>query len=439
MEARIAKLFRYAPGVPGLEKGQANFRCLSASIFSLYLLGLYFAGWRDEVYSIVPAILGYFAFCISQVISTRLSPAFSRSRCVLAIVLDQLCIAWLILSSGGLGAPFAFTPAVASIGHGQRHGANYAYISCVISLVIVSVTVYVSPFWSEFPFIAGGVVLTACCLPAYAAALSTRLARDKLRMEAKALEMEKVAEDAQARARQHREELAHVARLSTMGEMASGIAHEINQPLGAILSYNQACIRMLQEADGSKDEIVRGMTMAAEQAKRAAEIIERLRSFLRKKAVTQAPVNLNEVITNALTLIELGLKDHQVVVETDLTIELPNVFADCIQLEQVVLNITRNAIDAMKEFSPDERRLRISTIATNNEVMVSISDNGPGIPVAVLPKLFHPFFTTKADGMGLGLVISQSIVEAFGGRITAHNLPGRGAVFQFSFPAYGTR
>lgn len=438
MGTEIAKLFGPRPGLPGLEKDQADFRCVNVTIFSLYTFGLYVAGWKNEALSFVPGIFAYFVFCMSQVLSTRLSPAFSNTRCILAIIVDQLCISWLILSSGALGAPFAFTPAIASIGHGQRHGAKYAYISSAVSLVIVSLTVYVSPYWSKFPFIAVGVVLTACYLPVYAAALSKRLARDKHKMEAKALEMQKVAEEAQARVRQHREELAHVARLSTMGEMASGIAHEINQPLGAILSYNQACIRMLQDDDICKDEVVRGMNMAAEQAKRAAEIIQRLRSFMRKQAITQVPVNLNEVIKNALTLIELGLKDNQVAVETNLAPELPLISADSIQLEQVVLNLTRNSIDAMSSLPAGERRLRISTSFIDDAVTVSISDNGPGIPVAVLPNLFHPFFTTKENGMGLGLVISQSIVEAFGGRLTAQNLPSLGAVFQFSFPAQGT-
>lgn len=241
-------------------------------------------------------------------------------------------------------------------------------------------------------------------------------------------------EASEKRLRQHQSELAHVARLNTMGEMASGIAHEINQPLAAILSYNQACIRMLQDEEPDAEEIVRAMQSAAAQSKRAGEIIKRLRAFVSKQATRPEPVDLNQVIQNALTLIEHGLRDHQVTVQTNLALSLPPVIADGIQLEQVVLNLIRNGMDAMKDISIPDKIIAISTRLEQNRVVISVQDYGHGISHDVANQLFHPFFTTKSDGMGLGLTISYSIVEAYGGILTAHNLPDGGAEFSFSLP-----
>ncbi|WPX44186.1 ATP-binding protein [Undibacterium sp. CCC3.4] len=253
--------------------------------------------------------------------------------------------------------------------------------------------------------------------------------RDMGPIRKKALE---AIEASEKRLRQHQVELAHVARLNTMGEMAAGIAHEINQPLAAILSYNQACIRMLQSDDANDDEIIQAMKSSALQSKRAAEIITRLRAFVSKKSSKTAPVDLNQVIHNVLSLSEHHLKDFQVITETELMYGLPVVTADPIGMEQVVLNLVRNGMEAMQEFPTDARIIHIQTAVQESRVVLTVRDGGAGIPAEVLPHLFDPFLTTKDNGMGLGLTISYSIVESYGGTLSAKNLPHGGAEFSFS-------
>lgn len=419
----------------GLERGQAGFRFLFALIFAMYVGGMFAAGYRDEVAQIFPALLAYLLFGISQIASTRIVPAFSFQRCSLAVVLDQVCIAWIMLASGIWGAPFAFTPAVGSIGHGLRHGARFAYFSCAVSAVTVSAVMVLSPFWSAQPAVAVGVVLASVCLPVYAAALSTRLTRDKQQIEQHARDLEAIAVDARERLQQRQTELAHLSRLSTMGEMASGIAHEINQPLSAIVSYNQASIRMLAEPEPDHAELTRAMRMAAEQSKRVGEIIRRLRSFVRNEPPQARLLDLNDVVGASLELIDHLLVDAMVRVNTELAANLPPVAADSIQLEQVLLNLLRNAIDAMQRVPPAARRVTLRTRAAGGGVEIEVVDAGSGIDQATLARLFHPFFTTKADGMGLGLAISQTIVESFGGSIAARNGEQCGAIFTIVFPA----
>jgi len=238
------------------------------------------------------------------------------------------------------------------------------------------------------------------------------------------------------RLRVHQAELAHVTRLTTMGEMASGIAHEINQPLTAILSYSQASIRMLKGPRPDIEEIIRAMRSAADQSKRAGEIIARLRSFVTKKRAPLELVNVNQHIQNVLRMSEYDLRDLNVRFEINLAHALPFVAADGIQLEQVVTNLIRNAVDAMNEVAPDKRTIKVTSMLENDRVVVSVQDNGSGIVEDDQSYLFQPFFTTKKDGMGLGLTISTSIVESYGGQLQAHNLPTGGAEFIFYFPAY---
>ncbi len=235
--------------------------------------------------------------------------------------------------------------------------------------------------------------------------------------------------------RQRQAELAHVARLNTMGEMASGIAHEINQPLTAILSYNQACIRLLRDEDADIEEIMRIMRSAAAQSRRAGEIIKRLRAFVTKQAGQPGPVDLNQITQNVLTLSEHELRDHRIRVRTQFAMSLPAVVADGIQLEQVILNLVRNGIDAMAGTVSEDKVIAIATWFENGRVAISVRDFGHGISPRAKEQLFNPFFTTKSNGMGLGLTISQSIIDACGGTLSFRNLPVGGAEFSFSLPA----
>lgn len=241
-------------------------------------------------------------------------------------------------------------------------------------------------------------------------------------------------EASERKLREHRSELAHVARLNLMGEMASGIAHELNQPLNAILNFNQACLRMLADEEPDFDEIGRAMTQAAEQSKRAGEIIRALRAFICKHDAAPAPLRLAQVARNALVLAERELRDQQVDVAQDFPGDLPDVTADSIQIEQVILNLLRNSTEAMYACPPEKRRIEISARATEKEVVVTVRDHGSGIPQDMLDRIFHPFHTSKPHGMGLGLAICQSIIESYGGQFRARNCPDGGAELEFSLP-----
>ena len=233
------------------------------------------------------------------------------------------------------------------------------------------------------------------------------------------------------RLRQHQTELAHVTRLTTMGEMVSGIAHELNQPLSAILSYNQACIHLLHSPNPNIEKIIQAMQSAATQSTRAGDIIARLRSFIKKENCLPELINVNQHIENVLTLIEHDLRDAEVTLQVDLVDQIPPVLADGIQIEQVILNLIRNAIDAMSDVNVAEKTIRISTKYESNFVFVSVIDKGCGISEGTMDNLFHPFFTTKKDGLGLGLAISTSIIESFGGKLIAKNNTFGGAEFSF--------
>jgi two-component system sensor histidine kinase TtrS len=236
---------------------------------------------------------------------------------------------------------------------------------------------------------------------------------------------------------QHQSEMAHVARLSTMGEMASGIAHEINQPLAAITNYTRGCIRMLQKGDeGQQGRLIAAMEQVASQAERAGEIIRQLRRFVRKEAPEREWVDLAVLIHSLLRFIQPELRKGDVKVKLNLVSGLPAVWVHGIQLEQVLLNLTRNAIEAMQD-NVGERRLGISAYQKGGAVYLQVSDNGHGIDAALQERLFTPFVTTKKQGMGLGLSISQGIIESHGGTMKLESNPGEGTHFTIMLPLRG--
>lgn len=236
--------------------------------------------------------------------------------------------------------------------------------------------------------------------------------------------------------RQHQAELAHVSRLSTMGEMAAGLAHELNQPLAAIVNYTQGCVRRL----GSRGEMdVRALQMAMEevsaQAARAGEIIRRLRDFVRKGEIKQSTVDINTLITVALNLVQPEARHQGINVQLELAQQLPPVSVDPIQIEQVIVNLARNAIEAMSGVDWPMRGLSIrSSLTENGMIEVALRDTGEGLAEELLKQLFYPFFTTKAAGLGMGLNISRSIIEAHQGRLWATQNPDCGMTFHFTLP-----
>ncbi len=244
---------------------------------------------------------------------------------------------------------------------------------------------------------------------------------------------------AEAEAREHRERLAHVTRLSTLGEMAAGIAHEINQPLTAIASYAQALARQMRSDPGGHPERRDTVERIAEQALRAGEILRRLRDFARKGEDKRVPCDLGEAIRDALRLAEVAAQRHEARVEVQVPERLPRVVADSIQLQQVILNLVRNALEAMDAVPRSRRRLLVAAARQGDRVEVSVTDSGPGVEERAQPQLFHPFFTTKRQGMGMGLSISHSIVTAHGGALSWAPNPEGGATFRFTLPLAGGR
>jgi PAS domain S-box-containing protein len=235
--------------------------------------------------------------------------------------------------------------------------------------------------------------------------------------------------------REHQTQLAHVDRINTMGEMASGIAHELNQPLSAILSFNQASIRLLDEYEPDLQHVREILTSATHQTQRAGEIIRRLRAFVSKRAPQMTEVDIDSMVSNAIEMDRHEIEERGAVVEQALCTDLPLVFGDAIQIEQVVVNLIRNALDAMEATPDGEKKLVVRTMRVSDSmVQVTVSDTGSGISEDVRTRIFLPFFTTKTYGMGLGLAISTSIVEAHGGKLIATANPAGGTTFAFTVP-----
>jgi len=236
-------------------------------------------------------------------------------------------------------------------------------------------------------------------------------------------------------ARQLQERLTHFSRLSTMGEMAAGLAHEINQPLSAIATYAQACQRFLKMPDGDEADVVEALQQINAQALRAGEVIRRLRNFVKNREVKREPVDCNRLLDDLRTLAETDARLHNVRLRIEAESNLPTVYADPIQLQQVVLNLVRNAIDAMAEAPETRREVVLSTRMTpDGEIEVVVADHGTGLAAEATEHLFNPFFTTKSGGTGLGLAISLSIVRAHGGRLWHTPNEGTGARFHFTLP-----
>ena len=241
---------------------------------------------------------------------------------------------------------------------------------------------------------------------------------------------------AEAEARQHRERLAHVARLGAMGEMAAGIAHELNQPLAAIATYTQAVQRLVSAGEMDEEELGDVLSRVAGQAQRAGQVISRLRKFVRRGVIERRLQDLNQLIRDILTLAEPGAKDHGVTLNLDLDEDIPAVQVDGVQIQQVILNLIRNAIDAVYAEGKDNPAVTLETgRGDDDEVTLVVEDNGPGIPEEIARRLFEPFFTTKDEGMGLGLPLSRSIVEAHGGHLRYAARPGGGSIFTIHLPA----
>jgi two-component system, LuxR family, sensor kinase FixL len=227
-------------------------------------------------------------------------------------------------------------------------------------------------------------------------------------------------------------ELLHISRLSAMGQMVSALAHELNQPLAAIMNYVRAARRLIEDGAGINPKALEAMDKAVAQTARAGQIIRRLREFVEKGRSNQSRDKLNRVVEEASALALIGARESGVKVIFSLSPSLPDVQVDRIQIQQVILNLIRNSIEAMAE--SEWRELSIRTRVRGAEAEVEIADTGSGLTAQVMARLFQPFVTTKSQGMGLGLSISRSIIDAHGGRIWAEPGAAGGVTFRFTLP-----
>ena len=232
-----------------------------------------------------------------------------------------------------------------------------------------------------------------------------------------------------------RQDLAHVGRVSTMGELTASLAHELNQPLTAILSNAQAAQRILTSDKADLVEIREILGDIVEDDKRAGEVIHRLRGFLKKSNLEVSALDIGELVGQVARLVSSDAIIRNVAIRVELAPGLPSVCGDRVQLQQVILNLLMNGLDAMRESGEGERTLVLRTVDGGPaSVVVAVEDSGVGIDEADLDHVFHAFYTTKPDGLGMGLAIARSIVEAHGGHLEARNNPRWGATFSFTLP-----
>jgi len=246
----------------------------------------------------------------------------------------------------------------------------------------------------------------------------------------------KHAEEEREKLRQAQAELAHINRVTAMGELTASLAHEIKQPIAAAITDAGTCLKWLARDRPDVEEAREAASRIIKDVTRASEIISRISSLFKKGEPQRELVDVNEIIREMIALLSDEAGRYSISIQTDLAADLPNIRADRVQLQQVFMNLMLNAIDAMNQTNA-ARELTINSKRTpEDQVLISVIDNGIGLPLQRADKVFDPFFTTKAQGTGMGLSISRSIIESHGGRLWATANPERGATFQFTLPSH---
>lgn len=238
----------------------------------------------------------------------------------------------------------------------------------------------------------------------------------------------------QIESQQHQAELAHLARLNTMGEMASGMAHELNQPLTALVGFAETAITGAETGGLSGEQHRHILERIVSESQRAAEIIRRLRTLVRKRPPERGPTDIPELIQEAIRVVEHEAERSGCRIQVEVDEDLPQLEADRIQILQVILNLVKNGIEAMEEAAPEDRTLTISVWRNGRQIEVTVVDRGPRASEIDIDQLFQPYFTTKQKGLGMGLAICRSIIEAHAGQLSATRNVNHGLTFRFSLP-----
>lgn len=237
---------------------------------------------------------------------------------------------------------------------------------------------------------------------------------------------------------QHLAELTRAWHINTIGEMASGLAHELNQPLCAILNYSNGCLRLLRRDIVEPEKLKSAVQQIAAQSQRAGEIIKRIRNLVAKREPNRSPVDINGLVLESIAIVKTEAAKSNVKMCTCLAEALPPVYADEVAILQVVLNLVKNALEAVNGSSRRRREVTVSTAVVEGSVEIAVSDTGEGLSKEVCDKIFKSFFTTKKDGLGIGLSLSRRIVEAHDGCLWAESVYGsEGATFRFTLPIKG--
>jgi C4-dicarboxylate-specific signal transduction histidine kinase len=238
--------------------------------------------------------------------------------------------------------------------------------------------------------------------------------------------------EAERALRQAQTELAHVTRVTTLGELTASIVHEVNQPLAAIATNGEAALRFLQRADPDLREVHEALVGMIGDSRRASDVIQRVRALCRKSDLQLVPLDVGELMDDSLLLVQREVRDHRVSLHQDLSSNLPLVLGDRVQLQQVIINLVLNAMEAMSSVTDRPRDLTIRSRQDADQVLIAVQDSGIGIDPHRIDRLFGSFYTTKPGGLGMGLSICRSIIEAHGGKLWAFSNAGPGATFQFT-------
>jgi C4-dicarboxylate-specific signal transduction histidine kinase len=342
-----------------------------------------------------------------------------------------LCAVMLSAWFGGVG-PGLFATALSALAF------NYYFLPPIHSL---------GPKPDEIPrlviFVVSALFVGTLSAAQRSATESLRRARDDLRATVQELQNTNEALQAESLERKHAEEarreaqaeLARVSRVTTMGELTASLAHEVNQPIAAAVTNANTCLRWLTRDHPDLEEAREAASRIVKDATRAAGIISRVRLLFKKSIPQRELVDVNEAIREMIVLLRSETTRYNITVRMELAADLPRITGDRVQLQQVLMNLTANSIDAMKEVA-GKRELAVKSQRTEKEeVLVSVSDTGIGLPAQQADQIFNAFFTTKPHGTGMGLRISRSIVESHGGRLWAADNSPRGASFWFSLPA----